>query len=359
VNRQARRLPYIQGGERIMRKAQTTVYCWPAIERMMRIHQLIENREYPNSHKLAREFEMSVRTIKRDIDFMKTRLKLPMEFDGKKNGFYFTRSVPQFPQMPMSEADVFTMFVASKAIEQYRGTPWQRMLEVTFRKVTGQLDQSVRYSLGSMDGLLSFRPFAPGDAELKNFNLLMRAVSEKRAVKFMSRNRGQVKAQLRHVRPYHIACVDNQWCVFGFDMERKAMRTFVLTRLSKPTLTGKRFTVSKKFDLNEYLRGSLGLFKGQDDFEVVVELDAFAADDVRGRRLHSSQELTEMPGGMLRVRLRLDSLEEAERWVLSLGTHATVIRPEKLRERLFKATGELWQRYGGPMVMHNKRQLGI
>ena len=102
----------------IMRKPQASVYCWPAIERMMRIHQLIENKEYPNSHKLAREFEMSVRTIKRNIDFMKTRLKLPMEFDVKKNGFYFTRSVPQFPQMPMSEADVFTMFVASKAIEQ-------------------------------------------------------------------------------------------------------------------------------------------------------------------------------------------------------------------------------------------------
>jgi len=32
------------------------------------------------------------------------------------------------------------MFVASKAIEQYRGTPWQRMLEVTFRKVTGQVE---------------------------------------------------------------------------------------------------------------------------------------------------------------------------------------------------------------------------
>ena len=106
------------------------------------------------------------------------------------------------------------------------------------------------------------------------------------------------------------------------------MRTFVLSRLSKPVLTGRRFTLLNKFDLNEYLSGSLGLFKGQDDFEVVVELDAFAADDVRGRRLHSSQELTEVPGGMLRVRPRLDSLEEAERWVLSLGTHATVIRPE-------------------------------
>ncbi len=27
-------------------------------------------------------------------------------------------------------------------------------------------------------------------------------------------------------------------------------------------------------------------------------------------------------------------------------------RPEKLRERLMKAGGELWQRYGGPMVLH-------
>ena len=111
--------------------------------------------------------------------------------------------------------------------------------------------------------------------------------------------------------------------------------------------------MSKKFDLNEFLKGSLGLFKGQEDFEVVVELDAWAADDVRGRRLHSSQALVEVGNGRLRVRLRLSSLEEVEKWVLSLGTHATVIRPEKLRQRLFKATEDLWQRYGGPMVMHD------
>jgi len=125
----------------------------------------------------------------------------------------------------------------------------------------------------------------------------------------------------------------------------------VLARLSKPELTRKRFTVPQKFDLNKYLAGSLGLYRGEDDFEVVVELDAWAADDVRGRRLHSSQELKELPNGVLRVRLRLNSLEEVERWVLSMGTHATVIRPDALRERLFKATQELFERYGGPSVL--------
>ena len=336
-----------------MRKVQTSVFCWPAIERMQRIHRLIENKEYPNCSKMAREFEMSVRTLKRDIDFMKTRLGLPIEFDVQRNGYYFTEPVPQFPQVPMSEADIFTMFVANKAIEQYRGTPLQKMLETTFRKLTGQLDASLRFSLGSMDGMLSFRPFAPGDTELKDFDLLMRAVHEHRAVKFMYRNRGQVRAQQRHVHPYHIACVENQWCLFAFDLDRKAMRTFVLARLSKPALTGKRFTISQKFDLNERLRGSLGLYQGKDDYEIVVELDAWAADDVRGRRLHSSQELTEMPGGMLRVRLRLNSLEEVERWVLSMGTHATVVRPEELRKRLFKATEELGRRYAGETAVRD------
>jgi proteasome accessory factor B len=334
-----------------MKKAQTSVFCWPAIERMQQMHQLILNKEYPNCSTMAREFEMSVRTLKRNIDFMRTRMNLPIGFDVKRNGYYYTGAVPEFPKVPMSEADVFTMFVAKKAIEQYRGTPLQKMLEATFRKVMGQLDQSARFILGDMEGALSFRPFAPGDAELKDFEVLMRGVNEHRAVRFMYRNRGQVKAQARHVHPYHIGYVDNHWCLFGFDVSRKAMRTFVLARLSKPVLTKKGFTVSQKFDLNKHLAGSLGLYRGEDDYEVVVELDAWAADDVRGRRLHSSQELTELAKGTLRVRLRLNSLEEVERWILSMGTHATVVRPEKLRERLFRATQVLFERYGGPAVI--------
>jgi len=41
----------------------------------------------------------------------------------------------------------------------------------------------------------------------------------------------------------------------------------------------------------------MGLFKGEEDHEVIVEFDRWGADDVRGRRWHSSQELTELPKG--------------------------------------------------------------
>ena len=179
-------------------------------------------------------------------------------------------------------------------------------------------------------------------------------VRERRAVRFMYRNHGALSAQRRHVHPYHIAYVDSRWCLFGFDVKRQAMRTFVLCRLTGPKLTGTRFAVSKKFDLNEYLRDSFSLFKGQDgdDYEVVVDLDAWAADEVRGRQWHSSQELTELPKGMLRVRMRLNNIEEVERWVMTFGTHATVVRPKCLADRLLKTGADWLERYGGQMLLH-------
>jgi predicted DNA-binding transcriptional regulator YafY len=335
---------------RFMQKQERLGANRAAMERMLRIHQLLKNEQYPNSPRLAREFEVVKRTVKRDIEFMKDRISLPIGFDTKRNGYYYTAPVEEFPELPMSEADVFGLFVANKAIEQYKGTPFQRLLDQAFRRLTGRLDETVRFSMGSLDRGISFRPFAPGDADVKAFEVLAKGVRERRAVTFLYRNHGALTAQRRLVHPYHIAYVENRWALFAFDAKRQAMRTFVLSRMKGPKLTGTRFSVSKKFDLNEYLRHSFSLFKGpeDDDYEVVVDFDAWAADEVRGRRWHQSQEVTELSKGMLRVAMRLNNIEEVEKWVMGFGTHATVVRPNALRERLRKTAVEIVKRYEEP-----------
>ena len=328
-----------------MPKIPSQVYSRPPWERMMRIHQLLQNREYPNCTKLGREFELCTRTAKRDLDFMKHRLDLPIEFDGRHNGYYYAKPVDRFPGLAVTEAEMFAMLVAHKAIAQYHGTPFQRPLETAFRKLSGQLDQSTRFTMSNLDEVLSFRPFAPEDADLEDFEIITRALRQRRGLKFLYRNLGATKAQRRHVHPYHLACIENHWYLFAFDVKRQDMRTFVLTRLRNPEITAEQFTMPRKFDANEYLRGSLGVFKGGDDYEVVVDFDRWAADLIRGRRWHSSQELTELPGGQMRLRLRLNAIEEAERWVLSWGGHATLVRPQALRDRLVEVGQGFVKRY--------------
>ena len=149
----------------------------------------------------------------------------------------------------------------------------------------------------------------------------------------------------RHVHPHHLACIDNHWYLFAFDVDRQAMRTFVLTRLSMLELTRKRFTRQHGFNPEEYLRGSFQVFKGGADYEVVIEFDAWATDLIHGRRWHPSQELIELAGGVSRLRLRLNNIEEIEGWVLSWGVHATVVRPKELVRRIQRTAAALEERY--------------
>jgi proteasome accessory factor B len=147
------------------------------------------------------------------------------------------------------------------------------------------------------------------------------------------------------VHPYHLGCIDNHWYLFAFDVKRDAMRTFALPRLQSPEITPERFKIPGKFNLNEYLKGSLTVFKGDADYEIVVDFDSWGADLIRGRKWHTSQEITELPRRQLRLRLRLNSIEEAERWVLGWGPHATVVRPQALATRLHGIARTLESRY--------------
>jgi proteasome accessory factor B len=151
-----------------------------------------------------------------------------------------------------------------------------------FKELTVQLDSKERYSLENLGLALSFRPFAPEDSDPTAFQVITRALHEKRALKFDYRNLGAKHWQSRRVRPYHLACIDNHWYLFGYDVNRGAIRTFALTRLAQPTITGERFVRPKGFDPDKYLEGSFTVMKGDTEQEVVIEFDAWATDLVRG-----------------------------------------------------------------------------
>ncbi len=328
-----------------MYKVAEHLHTRPPWERMMLIHERIQGGAFPNCSTLAKEIDVCIRTVLRDVDFMRDRLRLPIKYDDLKYGFCYTKPVEKFPSLPVTEAELFALLVAHKAIAQYHGTPFETPLRSAFQKLTTQLGSTTPLSLDGLAQVLSFRPFAPEDTDLELFEVLHRALQERREVRFHYRNLGTVRANQRQVRPYHLACIDNHWYLFAFDPARQDMRTFALTRMSRPELTDHRFARPKNFNPDEYLRGSLSVFKGKEDFEIVVLFDAWAADLIRGRQWHGSQEIQELPGRKLRMRMRLNNLEEMERWILSWGRHATVERPKKLIIRLREAAREVAAKY--------------
>ncbi len=325
-------------------------HCRPPLERMFHIHTELQKHSFPNCSSLARGFELSPRTLARDIDFMRDRLHLPIEWNTLKNGYYYTRPVKHFPLLAINEAETFALLVAHKAIAQYHGTPFQKPLAAAFHKLTGQLDQNPHFSLDNLDQVVSFRPFAPDDADLKIFEVLTRSLRRRRVLEIHYRNRAAPTAQERRIHPYHITCIQDRWYLLAFDLMRQDIRTFVLPRIQKATLGAGTFKIPKDFNADAYLDGSFGVFKSPSDgdYQVEIDFDAWAADEVRDRHWHVPSNTTKLPNGALRLRLRLANLEEVERWILSFGPHATVVGPQALLDRLARTAEIFRARYGKP-----------
>jgi len=69
---------------------------------------------------------------------------------------------------------------------------------------------------------------------------------------------------------------------------------------------------------------------GEGEFDVVIRFDAFAAGFIQEKRWHPSQQLRELKDGGVELQLKLSSLAEVQRWVLSWGGHAKVAAPKEL-----------------------------
>jgi predicted DNA-binding transcriptional regulator YafY len=316
-----------------------------ALGRIKKILGLLQDGKYPNCTTIAAELEISVRTVERDIDCMRDDLELPIEYDDKRHGFYLTRLVPGLPILPVTSKELFSVCVAHKAIEHYRGTALEKPLELAFKQFASRLDDDERFTLQSLDEMLSLRPFAPDDADLPLFELVTRALTERHAMQFQYRKPGERRTELRHVHPYHLFEFGHRWYILAHDVKRRAIRTFVLGRMRDATVTQEKFLVPADFDARKHFETSLGVMRGQGDYRVVIEMDAWLADVLRGRRWHPSQEIVELPDGRSQLRLRLSCLEEIEQYVLSWGTHATVAEPAELRTRVLSTALELSQRY--------------
>ncbi|HEY2139447.1 MAG TPA: HTH domain-containing protein, partial [Chthoniobacterales bacterium] len=84
------------------KKATEGGFSRPPLERMMRLHAALKARRFPNCRKIAAEFEVSPKTIQRDIDFMRYRLGLPIDYHPREFGFYYTEPVTGFPSIEVS-----------------------------------------------------------------------------------------------------------------------------------------------------------------------------------------------------------------------------------------------------------------
>lgn len=309
----------------------SSLHSRPPLERMLRIHQSLQAGGYPNATALARDIEVATKTIHRDIEFMRERLNLPVEFDPRRNGYFYNGEVSSFPTMQITEGEIVALVVAEKALQQYRGTSFEKPLLSAIKKMEQALPDTISLNLADIERTISFRTRAEPVLNLEIFDALAQAVAQRKQLELQYRKPGQ-RAEARIVDPYHLANINGEWYLFAFDHARKDLRTFVPQRIQSIKPTGKAFERTQQFSLEKRLRDSFGVHAGEGQFEVAIRFTPRAADYIREKKWHPSQQLRDLKGGGAELRMQLSSLAEVQRWVLSWGGEAVVLKPRELAE---------------------------
>jgi len=316
-----------------------------ALGRILTIHERLGNGRQACATTLAAELEVSPRTIKRDIEFMRDTFGAPIVWEPSTATYFYEKPCDILPLLRLTADEALALAIAGQTFAAWRGSPLGRALTEALHKIAGVVGGAVSLPASEISSLV-FQPEDPseGEAERRFFAIALEAVRRHRELEISYCKPGSQRPGARIVHPLHLAFLDHRWVLIARDQARDDIRTFVLARMESVRPTGQRF-LPPNFDARKYLSGSFGLFSGRQEFDVRVWFDSFAAPFIRERHWHDSQKIVAGHDGGIEVHLRLNNLIDVQRWLLAWGSHAEALAPADLREAVAREVAALAERY--------------
>ena len=308
-----------------------------ALARLLQVHDQLnlaaKGRLKVNCSTLAADLDCTPKTIQRDLDYLRDRLKLPVEYDYGERSFSYATENVKFPVgHDLTVDERIALVVARQSLEVFEGVNFGEELRSAFQKITGgMLAESGQAVEQSLDRFISVRTPGAGRVDGKVFRAVRLALLGGFELRIEYQAKGRPVFTPRRLQPYHLACIANRWVLVARDADKDAVRTYILARCRNPVVTKTKFERPADFDPVAHLGTSFGVWTGTGTTLVQLRIGAEGAHHVLERKWHDTQRETRLPGGAVEVTFALSDLHDITRWILAFGADCEVLAPAELR----------------------------
>lgn len=295
------------------------------INRLFEIVYILLDKKIVTAKELAERFEVSSRTIYRDIDTLSSA-GIPIYANQGKGGgitlldnFVLNKSV-----LSEDEQNEILISLQSFAVTEYPN------IDVTFSKLRS-LFKKDNYNWIEVD----FSNWGSNENQKEKFNILKRAIINDKVITFKYYNSNGEKSN-RRIEPKKLIFKAKSWYLQGFCLSKKANRTFKITRMFDIQLT-EEFCMSKS--LNEPSIEP----KGQNLIDFKLRFSPNAAyrvyDDFDEKSIIKNED------GYFNVNISLPEGDWIYDYILSFGMKIEVLEPEGVREVIRTQLDEMIKKY--------------
>ena len=305
--------------------------------RLYRIEALIRSRGHVSSQTLLDELDVSPATLKRDLEYLRSRMGAPIEYDRIARGYCFGAAGiegarQELPGMWFNEAELYSLLTAQQLLA---GLDSDGLLS---RHLQPLLDR-IHQMLGSGEGaeaanrlikrikvVTALRRPVPS----RFFERVSNALLQRRRLhlRYLTRSRGEVSD--RDVSPQRLVHYRNTWYLDAWCHRVDALRRFALDAIEEAGMLDARAKNVAMKRVQAEMDAGYGIYAGGQQRWAVLVFNPQAAQWASREEWHPEQQGRWLDGGSWEMRLPYVDDTELVMDLLRQGEQVRVTSPATL-----------------------------
>ncbi|MEO1115752.1 MAG: WYL domain-containing protein [Pseudomonadota bacterium] len=330
------------------------------IERALGILLLLTGGKLVPATVLAERFQVSLRTIYRDIDRL-IALGVPVDAERGAEGGYRLASGYLQPPVALSRDETAALLAAMALVRSSRTVPLVNDLASAEKKLLATLPKTVHGLLKEADKIVGIEPIPPDifhagtKAEptedwQRALDGFMAGILDGKRVRFDHVNPSRSTAKAHDVEPYGVMFDRDLWYLAGRCVDTQTVKVYRADRVRDLEISGMFFRPDKTFSIKTLLGGAW-LSQAMRRWEQEEEIAKILITADQAKKLSADwyyRHAVFTPAGDGKILLSLPSTDRARilplvRW---LGPGAELLSPDSLRAEFAAELAALTSLYG-------------
>jgi predicted DNA-binding transcriptional regulator YafY len=305
-------------------------------ERLYKIERLIRLRGSVSFQVLLDELQVSRATLKRDLEYLRSRLGAPIDYDRDLNGYRFAQDSRErrheLPGLWFDERELYSLLMAHQLLSGLDANG-------SFSRHLQPLLERIHQLLGSSDDRTLMKRVRIVNAAQRPvpsrwFEIVADSLLQRRRVhlRYLTRGRGAVSE--RDVSPQRLVHYRNTWYLDAWCHRADGLRRFALDAIedAKPLETKARDVAMKQVQAE--MDAGYGIYAGGTRQWATLLFSAQAAQWIARELWHPEQQGRWHDDG--RYELKLPYVDDTELLMdlLRQGDEVEVLAPPALREQI-------------------------
>ena len=299
---------------------------------MLRLLSLLQSHRDWSGADLAERLEVSPRTVRRDIDRLRS-LGYPVDAAPGVDGGYRLAAGASMPPLVLEDDEAVALVVALRASARFAISGTAEASLDTLAKVIQVLPPRLRQRAENVALMTQTADWSQVTDTVDPGVLATIATAARNTerVEFSYRDRAGATED-RLVEPMQLVMLGRRWYLVAYDLMRHDWRTFRVDRVGEPRSTHVQFRPRPlpTGDAAEYVRSSIQV--ATTVLDITVEAD-LPGDEAR-RRVGARAVVTEVDSERCRLEIAADGFAWPTMLLASLGADFRVVSPPAFRAHL-------------------------